>query len=178
VDCFRVDGLALGASYPPISVTVAVAPNATSPQNNVVTLTTPVTEISTANNTATDSTVILPPGVSEFAISKVHTGNFVQGGSGRYTVTVRRGLLLWRRRSILRPRSKPGASVVRLSSRFLAGVDSRDGASPRFRGNYGAIRVHESPSKLSIRLRSGSLGRAFQNGENLLVGEGGIDGEP
>ena len=31
-----------------------------------------------------DSTVILPPGVPEFAISKVHTGNFVQGGSGRY----------------------------------------------------------------------------------------------
>jgi len=56
--CSRSDVLAVGASYPVITVTVSVAANATSPQVNAVGVLTPVSEINTKNNDATDSTII------------------------------------------------------------------------------------------------------------------------
>jgi len=55
--CTRGDALSGGASYPPITVTVSVASNATSPQVNSVT----VSGGGSANATATDSTVVNVP---------------------------------------------------------------------------------------------------------------------
>lgn len=85
--CTRSDVLAAGASYPPVTVTVTVAPNASSPQVNSVTVSTTAIEQSTANNTATDSTVVLVP--PDMTLTKTHLGNFSQGQAGvTYTVTV------------------------------------------------------------------------------------------
>src|SRR5262249_9740723 len=57
--CVRSDLLSPSASYPPITVTVTVATNATSPQANSISVTTAQNESNPANNTATDSTVII-----------------------------------------------------------------------------------------------------------------------
>jgi hypothetical protein len=56
-NCTRSDTLAAGASYPPITVTVNVAANASSPQVNSVT----VSGGGSATTTTTDSTVITTP---------------------------------------------------------------------------------------------------------------------
>ena len=82
--CTRSDALNGGASYPPITVTVDVAANATSPEVNAV----GVSGGGSASANATDSTIIIanPPVLS---IGKTHTGNFTQGQNGAtYTVTV------------------------------------------------------------------------------------------
>ena len=83
-NCTRGDTLAVGFSYPVITVTVNVAANATSPQVNSV----GVSGGGSAGASTTDSTTILgsPPILS---IAKSHTGNFTQGQAGAtYTVTV------------------------------------------------------------------------------------------
>ena len=78
--------LAIGASYPPITLTVNVAADAVSPRDNTVDVsgggdTTP------GNNTAIDSTVIT--GVPDLTVAKTHTGNFIQGQDGaQYVITV------------------------------------------------------------------------------------------
>ena len=59
--CIRTDLLSPFTSYPQITVTVAVAPNAISPRVNSVSVITTATESNANNNTATDSTVIAPP---------------------------------------------------------------------------------------------------------------------
>jgi fibronectin-binding autotransporter adhesin len=59
--CTRSDVLAGFQSYPPLTVSVTVAGNATSPQINNVAVTTAATESSTANNSAADSTTIGTP---------------------------------------------------------------------------------------------------------------------
>ena len=83
--CSRTDILAAGSSYPAVTVTVSIAAT-TSPLVNSVTVTTAATESNTANNTATDSTVINTP---DLTVSKSHTGNFAQGQIGAtYAVLV------------------------------------------------------------------------------------------
>jgi len=52
--CFRTDSLGAGASYPPIHITVNVAPNAASPVVNTAT----VSGGTAANAVATDSTIV------------------------------------------------------------------------------------------------------------------------
>ncbi len=82
--CTRSDVLNGGASYPPITVTVNVAPDAGTPLANVVS----VSGGGSATSSATDTTVI---NVSTplLSISKSHSGNFTQGQNGAtYTVTV------------------------------------------------------------------------------------------
>ncbi len=80
--CARSDALAGGASYPAITVTVAVSLNAASPQVNSVT----VSGGGSDSATATDST---PIGISAvLGIGSTHGGSFTQGQSGTYTVTV------------------------------------------------------------------------------------------
>jgi len=84
--CTRADALANGASYPPITATVNVAANATSPQVNAVL----VSGGGSPTNNGSDSTVInqnaKPP---TLAITKTHTGSFTKGQNGAtYTVTV------------------------------------------------------------------------------------------
>jgi uncharacterized repeat protein (TIGR01451 family) len=75
-----------GTSYPAITLTVNVWPNATTPLVNTVTVN-GGGDTYTGNNTATDSTVInqLP----DLTVTKTHTGNFYQGQTGaQYTITV------------------------------------------------------------------------------------------
>jgi uncharacterized repeat protein (TIGR01451 family) len=81
--CSRSSALAGGASYPPITVKVNVAPDASSPQLNQVS----VSGGGSAPASASDSTTILPP--PTLSISKTHTGNFAQGQQHAiYTVKV------------------------------------------------------------------------------------------
>ncbi len=87
--CTRSDVLTAGSSYPPITVTVSVAANATSPLVNSVSVGTAASETDTTNNTATDSTVITAGPQPDLTLTKTHTGNFVQGSTGNtYSVTV------------------------------------------------------------------------------------------
>jgi uncharacterized repeat protein (TIGR01451 family) len=82
--CTRSDALAGGTSYDPITVTVNVASNATSPQVNQVT----VSGGGSPGASASDSTVINsnPPVLS---IASSHSGNFYLGQYGAtYTLTV------------------------------------------------------------------------------------------
>ncbi len=85
--CTRSDVLNASASYAPITVTVSVAANATSPKVNSASVSTTALESDTSNNTATDSTVILVP--PDLTVTKTHAGSFVQGQIGvTYTATV------------------------------------------------------------------------------------------
>lgn len=67
--CTRSDALAAGASYPPITLTVNVSPQAVTPLTNSVTVS-GGGEINTANNTANDPTIINP----KISINKVRLG--------------------------------------------------------------------------------------------------------
>jgi uncharacterized repeat protein (TIGR01451 family) len=82
--CTRNDALAGGSSYPPITVTVNVAANATSPQVNQA-------EVSGGGSglgSTSDSTTIIPVAPA-LSITKSHTGHFYRGETGAtYTVTV------------------------------------------------------------------------------------------
>jgi len=78
--------LGVGASYPPLTLTVNVAPNAPPSLANTVTLT-GGGEVNTTNNAASDMTTIGPG--PDLTIAKSHVGNFTQGQNGAtYTITV------------------------------------------------------------------------------------------
>ena len=81
--CTRSDSLGPGLGFAAITVTVYVGVNATSPQINAVS----VSGGGSASANATDSTTITPL-PANLGITKTHTGNFTQGQSGAYTVTV------------------------------------------------------------------------------------------
>jgi uncharacterized repeat protein (TIGR01451 family) len=91
--CTRIDPLAAGASFPPITVIVDVAANATTPQVNSVSVSTTQSETNAVNNSASDSTTIVaaPGPAPDLTITKTHSGDFVQGSTGTYTVTVTNG---------------------------------------------------------------------------------------
>ena len=83
--CTRSDGLAAGASYPPVTVTVNVDANAASPQVNHVAVA--GGGLGSAPVSATDSTVITA--VPALSVASSHSGSFMQGQQGAvYTVTV------------------------------------------------------------------------------------------
>ena len=83
--CTRIDALAGGASYPPITVTVNVAANASSPQVNQAM----VTGGESASASASDSTTIINPNPPLLSITKTHTGSFSLGQvNAAYTVSV------------------------------------------------------------------------------------------
>ena len=85
--CTRSDSLSAGAIYAPVTITVTVATNATSPKVNNVTVSTAGVESNTGNNSANDSTVILVP--PDLTLTKTHVGDFSQGQTGAtYTITV------------------------------------------------------------------------------------------
>ena len=85
--CTRSDALASGTSYQPITLTVNVANNASSPLTNTATVS-GGGETNLGNDTATDPTTIIAL-TAELAITKSHVGNFNQGQSGaQYTITV------------------------------------------------------------------------------------------
>ena len=83
--CNRSDPLAPGASYPPITLTVAVAVNAPASVTNTA-IVFGGGETNPSNNTATDPTTITAG--PDLTIAKSHAGNFTQGQTGTYTLTV------------------------------------------------------------------------------------------
>ena len=86
VTCGRSDPLSPGGSYPPITVTVDVAPNAPASLTNSVRAT-GGGDTNPANNTIDDVTTITPG--ADLTITKTHTGNFTQGQTGAtFTLTV------------------------------------------------------------------------------------------
>ena len=86
VTCTRSDSLPAGSSYPDITLTVNVAGNAANPLINSVTVS-GGGQFNTANDTANDSTIVLPP--ADLTVAKTHAGNFSQGQVGAtYTIIV------------------------------------------------------------------------------------------
>lgn len=85
VRCTRSDALAVGSSYPPITLTVDVASTAAVSVTNRVDVS-GGGEIDTGNNSAVDTTNVT--GVPDLAITKTHTGSFTQGQTGAtYSIT-------------------------------------------------------------------------------------------
>jgi uncharacterized repeat protein (TIGR01451 family) len=83
----RSDGLAAGAAYAPIIVTVSVAPNAPASVVNTVRVS-GGGEWNVGNDWASDYTAITPA-VPDLTVAGTHVGNFVQGQTGAtYTITV------------------------------------------------------------------------------------------
>src|SRR6185503_1093198 len=84
--CTRGNGLAAGASYPVITVTVTVASNAPASVTNVANVS-GGGETNTGNNSASDPTTITQ--LPDLTISKSHSGNFTQGQVGAtYSIVV------------------------------------------------------------------------------------------
>ncbi len=82
--CTRTDALPSGQSYPPVTVTVQTAATAATPLTNVATLETVGVE---GIIKVSDLTAIGPPGPA-LSLTKTHSGNFTQGQTGTYTLTV------------------------------------------------------------------------------------------
>ena len=94
--CVRSDTLAPGASYPDITVVVEVRPGAPASVTNNVSVSTNAAETNTNNNSAADTVTIDQR--PDLLITNTHTGNFVQGGTGTFTLHVSNiGLATWRR---------------------------------------------------------------------------------
>ena len=86
VTCFTNNFLGTDLFYPPITLTVDVAPTAGSSLDNSVTVS-GGGETNTSNNTAHDLTTVLS--AADLTVTKAHTGNFTQGQIGaQYTITV------------------------------------------------------------------------------------------
>src|SRR5262245_15223745 len=85
IRCQRNDALAAGASYSDIIVTASIAPNAGPTILNTATVS-GGGDTSTGNNSSTDTATVLP--ASDLSITKSHTGSFIQGQPGTYTLTV------------------------------------------------------------------------------------------
>ncbi len=84
--CTRNDSLASGASYPPITLTVNVAPNAPAQVTNSAGVS-GGGDTNATNNSASDPTVVV--GGADLTVTKSHTGNFTQGQKAvTYTIVV------------------------------------------------------------------------------------------
>ena len=83
VSCSRSDALAVGSSYPAITVTVSVDAG-DGPVTNFA-FVNGGGEFNTSNDTASDVTTVAAPILS---VTKSHTGNFTVGQTGTYTITV------------------------------------------------------------------------------------------
>jgi uncharacterized repeat protein (TIGR01451 family) len=82
--CTRSDALANGASYPALTLTVAVGANAPASVTNMASVS-GGGEINTANDTASDPTTIVP--AADLSIAKTHSGSFKAGSIGAtYTI--------------------------------------------------------------------------------------------
>jgi uncharacterized repeat protein (TIGR01451 family) len=85
--CTRTDVLASGASYEPITLTVNVAADAPGLVTNSATVS-GGGDKNPDNNTATDPTTVIMTGPDP-AITKSHSGPFIQGQQGTYTIIVK-----------------------------------------------------------------------------------------
>jgi hypothetical protein len=84
--CTTTAALASGGTLPPITVTVNVSANASSPLVNAATVSAAFDPGTAGNNRATDSTVIL--GVPDLTVAVGTSNPFVQGGTGAFLYTV------------------------------------------------------------------------------------------
>jgi uncharacterized repeat protein (TIGR01451 family) len=84
VTCTRSDALNSLSSYPAITLTANVAANAPASLTNTATV---YGNFIPGSNSASDVATVLLPG-PDLIISKSHTGNFVQGQTGTYALTV------------------------------------------------------------------------------------------
>jgi uncharacterized repeat protein (TIGR01451 family) len=84
--CTRSDVLASGTSYPAITLTVNVANNAAGILSNSAAVS-GGGELNTTNDSATDSTTIIQLGPDP-TIAITHTGTFIQGQTGTYSLAV------------------------------------------------------------------------------------------
>ncbi|MEA2994312.1 MAG: hypothetical protein QOD40_3232 [Alphaproteobacteria bacterium] len=85
--CTRSDALAIGASYPAITLTVNVASNAPASVTNTATVS-GGGDTNASNNTANDATTVAGA-LPDLAVTKTHTGSAQQGQTGfTYTITV------------------------------------------------------------------------------------------
>jgi uncharacterized repeat protein (TIGR01451 family) len=82
--CTRNDALAVGASYPAITLTVNVSQTAPASVTNSVTVS-GGGQNNTGNDSASDPTTI--NGVADVRIAKSHSGNFTVGVNGAYALT-------------------------------------------------------------------------------------------
>ena len=86
VTATRSDALAVGTTYPALTITVNVAANVTASLTNTATVS-GGGELNTANDTASDSATITP--MPDLTIAKSHSGTFKQSDTGdTYTITV------------------------------------------------------------------------------------------
>jgi len=90
VTCTHPAPLNVGASFPPITLTVNVLQAAAANVNNSVIVATPSFDLNTANNTATDATVTIDPNLSTSTKSVVdlNGGEASPGDTLRYTITL------------------------------------------------------------------------------------------
>jgi uncharacterized repeat protein (TIGR01451 family) len=92
--CLRADALAPNTSYPDITVTASVEPSGTGTITNRVAVS-GGGDSNPSNNTATDPAAITSPttpptapAAPDLTVTKSHSGTFVRGQTGVYTVTV------------------------------------------------------------------------------------------
>ncbi len=87
VTCTNATTLGVGATAPPITLTVAVGSAAVPSVTNVATVATPG-DVVPGNNTASDPTPVAPAPTLDLAIVKTATAPFVVGSNASYQLTV------------------------------------------------------------------------------------------
>jgi uncharacterized repeat protein (TIGR01451 family) len=88
VSCSRPGPLAVGASLANLNLTVSVGAPAVGTFNNVASVAT-AGDTNVGNNSSVDETTVTVLPQPDLAIGKSHTGNFVVGTVGTYTIRVR-----------------------------------------------------------------------------------------
>jgi len=86
--CVRNDGLLAGASFPDVTFTMQIPANDTGSFGLTVLVTSYPTDPNTNNNQASDSAPIIQPLPPDMTAFITHSGSFVSGGTGTFTVRV------------------------------------------------------------------------------------------
>lgn len=87
VTCTHPGPLGVGASLPAITLTVNPNTDTGSPFSNTAAVSTPGDGNAT-NNSSTDSVIVTLGGAPDLIVTKTHTGNFLEGSAGTFTITV------------------------------------------------------------------------------------------
>jgi uncharacterized repeat protein (TIGR01451 family) len=88
--CNRSDPLASGASYPPITLTVAVAINAPASVTNAA-LVSGGGDVDPSNDAASDPTLLMPALTASVTGTKTVAGSFAPGSTVTYTIVLNNG---------------------------------------------------------------------------------------
>lgn len=83
-------GIVSGASYPAITLTVAIAQNATSPLSNTATVSGTLFDNVAGNNSSTDTVTLVHPDLSTSTktVTNLSGGNYAVGNTVQYTITL------------------------------------------------------------------------------------------